>query len=240
VPKVSAARPTPRTPKLGQHFLIDTSAAGNEPGLGGFQITLDDSAGGTGDPTGTPTYDMFNMPLSNALAGTLDPTTGKDACPISTQVTALSESGDSTQNGIVGMIVTCPYYESDGTTVSPLAGQAIVKNLYAGRYGVVANPGADRIGHLDHQTSILGLDQMLVGGAAVAEVVAEFDAAGDALADFRQDGEGLGAGVDRAGLVIALPGQHLLTDIPLQREAIVGDHGGDSCDLAEQMAGQRG
>jgi 16S rRNA (adenine1518-N6/adenine1519-N6)-dimethyltransferase len=27
VPKVSAARPTPRTPKLGQHFLIDTSAA---------------------------------------------------------------------------------------------------------------------------------------------------------------------------------------------------------------------
>ena len=27
MPKVSAARPTPRTPKLGQHFLIDTSAA---------------------------------------------------------------------------------------------------------------------------------------------------------------------------------------------------------------------
>jgi 16S rRNA (adenine1518-N6/adenine1519-N6)-dimethyltransferase len=27
VPKVSAARPTPRTPKLGQHFLIDPSAA---------------------------------------------------------------------------------------------------------------------------------------------------------------------------------------------------------------------
>ena len=27
MPKVSAARPPPRTPKLGQHFLIDTSAA---------------------------------------------------------------------------------------------------------------------------------------------------------------------------------------------------------------------
>jgi hypothetical protein len=71
-------------------------------------------------------------------------------------------------------------------------------------------------------------------------VVAELDAGGDAFADFRQDGEGLGAGVYRAGLVIALPGQHLLTDIPLQREAVVGDHGGDGCDLAEQMVGQRG
>jgi hypothetical protein len=118
----------------------------NEPGLGGFQITLDDSAGGPGDPTGTPTYDMFNMPLSNALAGTIDPTTKLDACPVSTQITAASQGGNSTQNGITGMIVTCPKYESDGKTLSPLAGQAIVKNLYPGRYGVVAMPGADRIG----------------------------------------------------------------------------------------------
>ncbi len=117
----------------------------NEPGLGGFQITISDNAGGTGDSTGNPTYDMFNMPLSNSLAGTLDPVTGKDACPISGQATAGSESGDSTQNGIVGMIVTCPRFESDGTTLSPLAGQFVVKNLWPGRYGVTANPGADRI-----------------------------------------------------------------------------------------------
>ena len=57
----------------------------NEPGLGGFQITLQDDAGGTGDATGTPTYDMFNMPLSNSLAGTIDPVTQLDACPISAQ-----------------------------------------------------------------------------------------------------------------------------------------------------------
>src|ERR1035441_6056206 len=44
------------------------------------------------------------------------------------------------------MIVTCPKYESDKKTLSPLAGQAIVKNLYPGRYGVIAMPGADRIG----------------------------------------------------------------------------------------------
>ena len=115
----------------------------NEPGLGGFQITLQDDAGGTGDATGTPTYDMFNMPLSNSLAGTVDPTTGVDACPLSPQVTN-NMSGDGTQKGIVGMIITCPTYEADGKTLSPLAGQAVVKNLWAGRYGVVAQPGADR------------------------------------------------------------------------------------------------
>ena len=43
------------------------------------------------------------------------------------------------------MIVTCPEYESDGKTPSPLAGQAVVENLMAGRWGVVATPGADRI-----------------------------------------------------------------------------------------------
>ena len=137
----------------------------NEPGLGGFQITLFDDAGGTGDATGQPTYDMFNMPLTNSLAGTIDPSTGMDACPISTQVTSnVQQAGpdstpDSTlrpinaarshqrgcQRGVVGMIVTCPKYESDGTTLSPMAGQAIVNNLYQGRYGVVAKPGADRI-----------------------------------------------------------------------------------------------
>ena len=108
----------------------------NEPGLGGFQITLDDSAGGTGDATGTPTYDMFNMPLSNGLAGTVDPVTQQNACPIAQQGGA----------AITGMIVTCPKYEADGVTLSPLAGQALVKNLYPGRYGVIAIPGADRIG----------------------------------------------------------------------------------------------
>jgi hypothetical protein len=110
--------------------------APNEPGLGGFQIRLFDDAGGTGDATGQMTYDMFNMPLSNSLAGTKDPThPGNDACPIST----------GPADGIVGMIVVCPKFESDGTTLSPLAGQAVIANMMPGRYGVVANPGADRI-----------------------------------------------------------------------------------------------
>jgi hypothetical protein len=88
---------------------------------------------------------MFNMPLSNALAGTIDPSTGNDACPVSKDATT-GVDGLTSPTGITGMIVTCPKYESDGTTLSPLAGHAVVANLYPGRYGVVANPSADRIG----------------------------------------------------------------------------------------------
>ncbi len=117
-----------------------------EPGLGGFNIKLFDDAGGSGDATGQMTYDMFNYPLSNSLAGTIDPATGLDACPISPQITDNVLNGDGTQAGITGEIVTCPKYESDGMTLSPIAGQAVVANLMPGRYGVVATPAADRIG----------------------------------------------------------------------------------------------
>src|SRR6266478_352323 len=114
-----------------------------EPGLGGFQIHLWDAMGGNGDFTGQMTYDMFNQPLSNSLAGTLDPVTGNDACPVS--VNPRQSTTDPTQTGITGMIVTCPKYESDGKTLSPLAGQAVIANLMPGRFGVIATPGADRI-----------------------------------------------------------------------------------------------
>ena len=109
--------------------------APNEPGLGGFELKLFDQAGGLGDATGQITYDMFNMPVSNSLAGTIDPVTGKDACPITKR-----------SDGMVGMIPTCPKFESDGKTMSPLAGQALIANLYPGLYEVVAAPAADRIG----------------------------------------------------------------------------------------------
>jgi hypothetical protein len=117
-----------------------------EPGLGGFNIKLFDDAGGTGDATGQMTYDMFNYPLSNSLAGTIDPATGLDACPISPEITADVLSGSPNGiKGITGEIVTCPKYESDNATLSPISGQAVVANLMPGRYGVVATPAADRI-----------------------------------------------------------------------------------------------
>ncbi len=117
----------------------------NEGGLGGFNITLFDDAGGSGDATGQMTYDMFNQPLVNSLAGTPDPANSNiDACPVT--VNSRQGVGDPNQTGITGTIVTCPKYEADGVTLSPLAGQAVVANLMPGRYGVVATPAADRIG----------------------------------------------------------------------------------------------
>src|SRR5205807_8011939 len=115
----------------------------NEQGLGHFNIILFDDAGGTGDATGQMTYDMFNQPLVNSLAGTIDPISTLDACPISKN--SRMGANDPTQTGITGTIVTCPTFESDGLTPSPLAGQAVVANLMPGRYGVVATPGAERI-----------------------------------------------------------------------------------------------
>jgi Bacterial cadherin-like domain/Multicopper oxidase len=113
--------------------------APNEAGLGGFQIELLDQAGALGDSTGQITYDMFNMPVSNALAGTPDPMNvvgGKavDACPLT-----------SNPDNIVGRIITCPTYEADGKTLSPLAGQAVIANLYPGLYEPQAFPAADRV-----------------------------------------------------------------------------------------------
>lgn len=135
-----------------------------EPGLGGFNIILWDTYGGLGDVTGQNSNDMFNQPLSNSLAGTVDPTTGQDACPVSaTPLTATGNatpftgvdtpSGSITGNGagpnpataMTGMIVTCPKYEADGHTLSPLAGQAVIANLMPDKFSVQAYPGADRI-----------------------------------------------------------------------------------------------
>ena len=130
---------------------IDVVAT-NEPGLGGFEITLFDDAGGTGDATGQLTHDMFNQPLVNSLAGTPDPANNNiDACPISANSRVGADTsngnlyGSASATGITGRIVTCPTYEADGKTLSPLAGQAIIPNMMPGRYGVVATPAADRI-----------------------------------------------------------------------------------------------
>jgi hypothetical protein len=119
---------------------IDTVSP-NEPGLGGFNITIIDLAGMSGDSSGQLTFDEFGQPLSNSLAGTVDPVSGFDACPI----TPNSRSGVDGETGITGMIPVCPKYEADGTSLSPLAGQAIVVNMPPGRYGIIATPAADRI-----------------------------------------------------------------------------------------------
>ncbi len=118
--------------------------APNEAGLGGFNITIIDLVGMSGDSAGQLTYDEFGQPLSNALAGTIDPVTTKDACPITANPNT-GFDGANSPNGITGVIPVCPKYEADGVTLSPLAGQAVVANMPPGRYGIIATPAADRI-----------------------------------------------------------------------------------------------
>jgi hypothetical protein len=121
---------------------VDSLATLEKP-LGDFEINIWDDAGGVGDFTGQMTYDMFNMPLTNALNGTIDPNTGLDACPISnTSTTGGTNPNGLTQNA--GAIITCPQYESDGKTPSPLTGQVVVKNLMQGKFSLIAHPGAAR------------------------------------------------------------------------------------------------
>jgi parallel beta-helix repeat protein len=125
-----------------------------EPGLGGFNLVLWDTYGTLGDPTGQNSNDEFNQPLSNSLAGTVDPSSGLDACPLTPNpLQATGQGGLITGNGagtaqataMTGMIVTCPKYEADGHTLSPLAGQAVISNLMPEKFSVQAYPGADRI-----------------------------------------------------------------------------------------------
>ena len=108
-----------------------------EPGLGGFQIHLWDAMGGNGDFTGQMTYDMFNQPLTNSLAGTIDPDHGNNACPIIDLKRHECRSDDMRRRpASPGMIVTCPKYEVGRRHASPLAGQAVIANLMPGRCGV--------------------------------------------------------------------------------------------------------
>ncbi len=110
--------------------------APNEAGLGGFNLVLLDKAGMFGDAAGQITYDMFGMPVSNSLAGTIDPATGIRCVPDFADVT----------DGMVGVIVDLPEIRvGSARPFHPLAGHAIIANMYAGLYEVVAAPGADRI-----------------------------------------------------------------------------------------------
>jgi hypothetical protein len=125
-------------PLNGEH---DVGGNNREPGLGQFQVELWDDAGAAGDATGQMEHDIFNMPLSNSLNGTIDPLTGHNACPIAP--TAADNNGNPNQVAL-GRIVVCPQYEDDGITPSPLVGEAIVRNLMPGRFGVIVHPSAAR------------------------------------------------------------------------------------------------
>jgi hypothetical protein len=58
------------------------------------------------------------------------------------------------------------------------------------------DPAADRVGHLDHDAHVFGLNDVLVGRAAVAEMVAELDPSRHRVANLGQDRECLAAEID--------------------------------------------
>jgi uncharacterized repeat protein (TIGR01451 family) len=115
-----------------------------EQGLGGFNIIVVDAVGRSGDPAGQQTYDMFGMPLSNALLGT-------PGCPDEVNgaaVNANAGKGDDGQN-LVGVVYTCPNDPNFGTPQADalkyaLAGHALIKYLEPARYDIIAHPAAWR------------------------------------------------------------------------------------------------
>ncbi len=116
----------------------DIDGVEENQGLGGFQITINDTAGRTGDPAGLITYDAFNMPLTNALMGTPD-------CPYVDANGKILQNNSTLGSTPIGMIITCPSGINPKTHQPyTLAGQALIKNLMPGRFDVFANPGAAR------------------------------------------------------------------------------------------------
>jgi FtsP/CotA-like multicopper oxidase with cupredoxin domain len=110
-------------------------------GLGGFAVTIMDTAGHIGDVAGQMTYDVNNMPLTNALFE-LDPV----GCPRP----ARAPIGAAGVENRIGVIYTCPEYDDANDprhlTRLTLAGHALVQNINPGRYDVMVAPGADRAG----------------------------------------------------------------------------------------------
>ncbi|MDB5991320.1 MAG: multicopper oxidase type 3 [Herbaspirillum sp.] len=158
--------PNPLKPaQLSVYIFEDSSPTNGDPdamehGLGGFEITIWDVAGRSGDPIGQITYDAFNSPLTNALLGT-------PGCPNTYSPTASAAgqaAGQTSPNyakrDLTGVIITCPNDPVDPANPSAdyaLQGQALVKNLMPARLDVIANSGAARrgAGEIWHQVSTL-------------------------------------------------------------------------------------
>lgn len=114
-------------------------AAEENQGLGGFAVTIMDTAGRIGDVAGQMTYDVNNMPLTNALFE-LDPVN----CP---RPPGAPIGATGVENRI-GVIYTCPEYDDakdpQHRNRLTLAGHALVQNINPSRYDVMVAPGAAR------------------------------------------------------------------------------------------------
>ena len=87
---------------------------GNEIGLGGFQVTLEDAGGRYGISAGMMSQDAFGQPLTNSLD-----------C-----------FGDSPP--APGIILSCP--DTPENQAAGVVGEVLIKNLFQGKYGVIVSP----------------------------------------------------------------------------------------------------
>ena len=87
---------------------------GNEQGLGGFQVTLEDAGGRYGISAGMMSQDAFGQPLTNSL----DCFGGSPPAP--------------------GIILSCP--DTPENRAAGVVGEVLIKNLFPGKYGVITSP----------------------------------------------------------------------------------------------------
>ena len=110
-----------------------TNAAvdGNEHGLGGFQITVEDGGGRYGISAGTLGQDVYGNPLKNAL----------DCFPAGMEPP-------------VGVILSCP--DTQANRDKGIVGEVLIKNLYQGKYGIAATAPASEVTKWVQTTTIEG------------------------------------------------------------------------------------
>lgn len=117
-----------------------------ETNLGGFAITLEDAGGRYGASAGSLSYNAFGEPLTNALDcfGTFS-VDGAGAYVPGSYVPTPAKNG---------VIISCP--TNAYTIAMDMDGQALIKNLYPGKYGVIVTPPEDQVPNWKQTSTIEG------------------------------------------------------------------------------------
>ncbi len=144
--------PTPTTPAQISIKVFNDNAATNgawdtgEVGLGGFAVTIEDGGGRYGLASGMVNYDMDGLPLTNALDcfGTFE-VDGAGNYVAGTYVSTPAKPG---------VIITCP--DNAYTRSLDIAGEALVKNVYPAKYGIIVTPPEGQVADWVQTSTIEG------------------------------------------------------------------------------------
>jgi len=96
--------------------------------------------------------------------------------------------------------------------------------------------GEDRGGDLGQDGGVFRHHQVLVGRAAVAEVIAELHAVGDGAAQPAEEGGDPLLVIGGTRREVAFEEEHLLADVPLDGQIVVGHAGRDATERVEEGA----